>query len=111
MAFKEVDDKLWSDIEPFLPVQKPKTGRPRADLRKTFNGILYVLYTGCRWEEVPQKYGAKSTVHRLHLELSKKGVYHEIFSILLSKSYETGKIDLSQTFIDTKDVPAKKGVK
>ena len=97
-------------IKSYMPCQKPKTGRPRANLRNTFNGILYVLYTGCRWVEVPIKYGAKSTVHRLHLKLSKEGVYDKIFAILLSEGYEMGKIDLSLSFIDTKDIPAKKGV-
>jgi putative transposase len=58
MSFREVDDELWRRIRYYMPRQKPKTGRPRADLRKTFNGILYVLYTGCRWVEVPKKYGA-----------------------------------------------------
>jgi len=58
MSFKEVDDELWRRIRNYMPLQKPKTGRPRADLRNTFNGNLYVLYTGCRWVEVPKKYGA-----------------------------------------------------
>jgi len=108
MSFKEVDNGLWRRIRSYIPRQKPKTGRPRADLRDTFNGILYVLYTVCRWVEVPKKYGAfencrfsmlqtlsksliltqqktfgflhapclraKSTVHRLHLKLSKECV-------------------------------------
>lgn len=49
MAFKEMDDKLWE----LVPQQIPKTGRPRANLRKSFNGILYVLITGCTWEDTP----------------------------------------------------------
>jgi len=143
MSFKEVDNGLWRRIRSYIPRQKPKTGR-RADLRDTFNGILYVLYTGCRWVEVPKKYGAfencmfsmlqtlsksliftqqktfgflhapclraKSTVHRLHLKLSKEGVYDKIFAILLSEGYESWKIDLSLSFVDTKYISAKKGV-
>lgn len=110
MSFKEVDDELWRKIRYYMPSQKPTIGRPRADLRTTFNGILYVLYTGCRWDEVPKKYGAKSTVHRLHLKLAKEGKYKRIVDILLSEGYETGAIDLSLSFVDTKDIPAKKGV-
>lgn len=110
MSFEEVDDNLWERVVLFLPDPKPKTGRPRADLRKTFNGILYVLHTGCRWSEVPKTYGSKSTIHRLHLKMSKEGIYKKIFEILLSEGYEINKIDLSATFVDTKDIPAKKGV-
>ena len=76
---------------------------------KTFNGILYVLSTGCRWSEVPKKYGSKSTVHRLHLKMSKDGIYDKIFEVLLTEGYEMNKIDLSLSFVDTKDIPAKKG--
>lgn len=111
MTFRKIDDNLWELIRPYLPPQKPKTGRPREDLRKLFNGILYVLKTGCTWADVPREYGAKSTVHRLHLELSNSGAYEKISEFMLSKGYETDKIDLSSCFTDTKDIPTKKGAK
>ncbi len=107
MAFREVDDTLWVKIEPFLPAGKPKTGRPRANLRRAFNGILYVLTTGCAWSDVPRTYGTKSTIHRLHLELCKNGVYEQIFQMLLSERYELKKLDLSICSIDTDSIPAK----
>jgi len=43
MSFKEVGDGLWNRVVDYMLSQKPKTGRSRADLRKTFNGIFYVL--------------------------------------------------------------------
>ncbi|WP_394339295.1 transposase [Methanosarcina sp. UBA5] len=42
-----MDDILWKSIEPYLPPQKPHTGKSRADLRKLINGILYAVTTGC----------------------------------------------------------------
>jgi len=65
--------------------------------------------TGCVWEDVPRKYGDKSTVHRFHLYLCKHGIYQEIFNDLLNRGYDLKKHDLSHCFIDTKDVPSKKG--
>jgi len=109
VVFKEIDDSLWDKIRPHLPSQKPCTGRPRCDLRKTFNGILYVLKTGINWSDVPRMYGTKSTVHKLHLELCKTGAYQKVNDILLTEGYLRGKIDLSSCNIDTKDVAAKKG--
>lgn len=109
MAFKEIDDNLWDQIRPYFPAQKPWTGRPRCDLRTTFNGILYVLKTGINWDDVPSMYGSKSTVHKLHLELCKSGAYEKINQILISECYLKGKIDLSCCNIDTKSVKAKKG--
>jgi len=111
MGFKEIDNRLWGLIKPCLPPQKPKTGRPRADLRKLFNGVLYVLKTGCSWSDVLREYGAKSTVHRLHVELSNNGAYERIFEMMLAKEYEADKIEVFSCFMDTKDVPAKKGAK
>jgi len=53
MSFREIDDALWESIEPYLPPQKPYTGRPRGDMRKLMNGILYVVMTGCTWKDAP----------------------------------------------------------
>jgi transposase len=59
MSFHEIDDVLWKSIEPYLPPQKSHTGRPRADMSKLINGILYVVMTGCTWKDVPRRYGSK----------------------------------------------------
>ena len=58
----ELSDKQWELIEPLLP-KGAWTGRPRADDRRTINGILWVLRTGARWADMPRKYGAPSTCH------------------------------------------------
>jgi len=72
-----------------------------------FNGILYVLTTGCTWLDVPAKYGTKSTVHRYHLELCEKGVYQAISLDLLR--IRDQKSDLPHCATDMKDILAKKG--
>ncbi len=55
--------------------------------------------------------GSRSTVHRFHLYLCEHGTYYEIFNELLNKGYDLKKIDILHFFIDTKDIPAKKGEK
>ena len=109
MIFDGIDEDFWAIIKLYFPPQKAKTGRPRSDLRKSFNGILYVLITGINWMDVPRIYGNKSTIHRLHLELCETGVYAKIFDEMRSRGYLNGKLDLSRCNIDTKDIPAKKG--
>lgn len=52
-----MDDGLWGVIKPFIAPQKPRAGRPRTDLKRSFNGVLYVLITGCKWSDLPRKYG------------------------------------------------------
>lgn len=46
----------WEYIKCFLQPQ-PRVGRKRAEDRKTINGIIYVLETGCKWEDMPRRYG------------------------------------------------------
>ncbi|WP_080936533.1 transposase [Methanosarcina mazei] len=48
MHFKELSDAQWDYIHLHLPPQ-PKVRRKRVNARKTINGILYVLVTGCQW--------------------------------------------------------------
>jgi transposase len=58
-----LSDKQWALIRPFLP-PPARTGRPRANDRRTIEGILYILITGCRWQDLPREYGAPTTVWR-----------------------------------------------
>jgi len=111
VVFKEIDDDLWAIINHYLPPQRSKTGRPKADLRQSFNGILFVLKTGITWLDVPRMYGNKSTIHRLHLELCLTGAYEKIFDEMRSRGYLSGKIDLTRCNIDIKDIPLKKRAK
>ncbi|MGW9031772.1 transposase, partial [Streptomyces sp. NPDC055722] len=60
---------MWERIEPLLPKVERRyryPGRKRLDDRKVLCGILFVLYTGIRWEFLPQElgYGSGSTCWR-----------------------------------------------
>jgi transposase len=66
----------------FLPPQK-KTGRPRVDNEKLLNGIIYILKTGCRWNDMPTEYGNGKTAHRRFKELEKIDFFEKINKKLL----------------------------
>jgi transposase len=42
VRFEELTDNQWNLLLPSIPSHS-HTGRPRADVRSTVNGILYVL--------------------------------------------------------------------
>ncbi|OPY48617.1 MAG: hypothetical protein A4E48_02646 [Methanosaeta sp. PtaU1.Bin060] len=109
MEFKELTDEQWLFIKPLLPPQ-PVVGRKRADDRKTINGILYVLVTGCRWREMPQCYGAYQTVWRRHKVWSEEGVWGKILAALQSKAYALGKLDMNTVTVDSTLIDSKKAV-
>lgn len=55
MATEYLTDRQWAFTQPFLP-PLAHTGQPCADDRKTVEGMLYVLTTGCRWQNSPPEY-------------------------------------------------------
>ncbi len=55
--------EFWNEIKDLIPEKKSKVGRPEFDRKKTLDGILYVLKTGCQWKHLPFYYGKPTTIH------------------------------------------------
>ncbi|MGI0046205.1 MAG: transposase [Nitrosotalea sp.] len=108
MRFQELSDKQWLFISRHLP-SPASTGRPRADDRATINGILYVLTTGCRWMDMPKRYGSDSTAHRRLQLWQHNGTWKNILDAARKTAYASGVIDMKKASVDSTDVPAKKG--
>jgi transposase len=102
MEFRELSDFEWDVIRPFLP-PRSRVGRPRADDRMVLNGILYVLTTGCRWMDMPLKYGSYKTAWKRLKKWQDEGVWDSIFEALASIR-EHGVVS-----VDSSTVEAKKG--
>jgi len=78
-----LSDRQWAFIHPHLP-PPAHTGRPRAGDRCTIDGILYVLITGCRWQDLPLEYGAATTVWRRLNRWEEEGVWERLFGVYRS---------------------------
>jgi transposase len=49
-------DELWEIVEPMIPsVRTAKTGRPRVPDRTAFGAIMFVLFTGVAWKQIPRE--------------------------------------------------------
>ena len=107
MSHKKLTDKQMEFIAPHL--SKPaRTGRSRCDDRTTVNGIFYVLPTGCRWADMPKKYGTKSSAHLRFQKLQQKGVWKKISSDLIKTAHRQNRISLQKVSVDSSSIPAKK---
>jgi transposase len=104
----ELTDAQWECLEPSLP-PRSKQGRPRANDRNTLNGILYVLRTGYRWEDVPREYGSPTTCWRRLRAWEEDGTWERIWRNLLTLLDELEKLEWTRAFLDGSFVPAKKG--
>ena len=87
--YKEISDELWARIEPLLQFSQRTRpgGSPPRPLRSLFNGIFYLLKTGCQWDMIPKCYGSKSTLHEHYQRWVKAGVFERIFGLNI-KEYD-----------------------
>jgi transposase len=112
-----VSDRLWERLEPLL-VDPPRRfrhpGRLRYPPRACLEGILYVLYTGTPWLQVPyRELGLPSgeTCRRRLEEWSARGLFEQTFRILQVELAEAGRLDWSRVIVDASLVEAKKGAR
>jgi transposase len=101
-------DRQWAFVRPLLP-PPARTGRPRADDRRTIEGILYVLITGCRWQDLPSEYGAPTTAWRRLKRWGEEGIWERVWHAALAVLDLHGQLDWSMAVLDGSFAPAKKG--
>jgi transposase len=107
VKFQELSDIQWNIIQKHLP--KPaRTVRPRSDDKMTIKRIIYVLITGCRWSEMPKRYGSKSTAHRRLQNWQQNNVWKNILSDVIKTTHQSGKLNLQKISVDSSSIPAKK---
>ena len=76
MAWRGLTKQQWETIRIHLPPPKasPRGGRPRLDDRRCLEGILWILWTGAPWSELPRRYGRPSTGWRRLTRWEEAGV-------------------------------------
>ena len=91
----DVPDELWERFEGILIKKYPlaATGRPRADLRRVLNGVIFRMRSGCQWNRLPERYGDDATVHRWFQRWVTDGVLEQLWALLLGECEELGAVD------------------
>ena len=104
-------DEHWGRVAPHLPEHppSPKGGRPRADDRECLEGILWLLRTGARWQDVPVDLPSGSTCWRRLQEWATEEVLPAVQALLVEELGELGKLDLTELLADATFIRAKKG--
>jgi len=108
---EELTDEQWTLIEPLLDkIDEIQTrGRPARPAREVLNGVLWILRSGARWSDLPERFPPYQTCHRRFQRWVKDGTLKKVLETLAEDLLERGKLDLSETFIDGTFASAKKG--
>lgn len=108
----DLKDEQWDIVEPLLSKPSRRAdgrGRPRVNDREILNGVLWILRTGARWQDLPERYPPYQTCHRRFQEWVKSGCFEKILRALVRDVKERGGLDLRECFIDGSFVIAKRG--
>src|SRR5271169_2877722 len=101
----------WKKITPLLPKppRQRQGGRPWIENRRVLEGILWILRSGARWQDLPEKFPHPSTCWRRLRDWEERGVWLNIWRTFLSELNERQQLKWSESFLDGSFAPAKKG--
>ena len=105
-------DEQWKIIEDLFPWEPPTRagGRPQVKPRPCFEGVCYVLRTGCRWKDLPPTYPSPATCHRRFMQWTQEGLFEEAWRRLIELLVRKNRIKLDEGFADGTFASAKRGV-
>jgi transposase len=97
----ELTDDQWEMIAELFPAEEPRQGRPWRPHRQVFNGILWVLFSGAAWRDLPERYGPWKTVYGRFNRWQKDGTIEKVLKRLQLKMDEEGLLDYSTWMVDS----------
>jgi transposase len=108
----DVTEEEWAEVAPLIPPAR-RGGRKRSvDIREVFNGLLYVLSTGCQWRAIPKDLPPRSTIFHYFGLWEADGTLRRIHAALYVKCREQANRSVNPTacIIDSQSVKsAEKG--
>jgi transposase len=95
----QLTDAEWEFVGPYLPIGE--YGPYPERLRQQFEGVIWRFKTGGQWREMPQEFGAWSTVHNRFRQWRDAGVFEALLEGLIAEAAQRGEVDLSLVSIDS----------
>jgi transposase len=102
----DLTEGQWRRLEPLLPPERPRTGRPNHNHRTILDGILWILRTGAPWRDLPERYGPVGTVSSRFYRWRAAGIWNRVLAALQSQAEARNEVDWSLHFVDATIVRA-----
>jgi transposase len=84
----DVTEEEWAEVASLMPPAR-RGGRKRSvNIREVFNGLLYVLSTGCQWRAIPKDLPPRSTSFDYFARWQADGTLGRIHAALYVKCRE-----------------------
>jgi transposase len=108
---QELLDAMWDKVRPLIPPHPPQPhgGRPFADDKACFAGIVYQLRNAIRWNDMPQEYPSGVTCWRRFNRWNQLGIWKRVHHVILEELNAAGLLDLEELAIDATFAEARKG--
>ena len=99
---QELLNAMWDRVRPLIPPHPPQPngGRPFADDKACFAGIVYQLRNAIRWNDMPQEYPSGVTCWRRFDRWNRLGIWKRVHQVILEELAAAGLLDLEELAID-----------
>lgn len=104
MTRGQLTDDEWGFVEPYLPVGE--YGPYPERLRQQFEGVIWKFRSGAQWREMPERFGAWSTVHNRFRQWRDAGVFEALLEGVIAEAAGRGRVDMSLVSVDSTTVRA-----
>ena len=94
----ELSDQQWKRIEPLLLGKPGDPGQTGRNNRLFVDGVLWVLRSGARWQDLPERHGKRKSVHKRFTRWAKAGVWEGGFEAL-TKDRDSAYLMLDSTIV------------
>ena len=108
---EELTDEQWLTVEallPELPRRSDGRGRPWRSQREVLNGVLWILRSGARWKDLPERFPPYQTCHRRYQAWVDSEVLGDILSVLAEDLRARGQVAVGQLGQDPNALAAPK---
>ena len=83
-----IRDDQWDLIKDLLPGRMGHVGATARNNRLFIDAVLYRYRTGIPWRDLPEPFGNFKNVHRRFSRWAKKGIWHNLLSLLTEEADE-----------------------
>ena len=94
----ELSDQQWKRIEPLLLGKPGDPGQTGRNNWLFVEGVLWVLCSGARWQDLSERYGKWKSVHKRFTRWAKAGVWERVFEAL-TKDSDSAYLMLDSTIV------------